>query len=226
MLRIACFLFIFSPSLAIAMQALDEQSLAEVSGADGLTVALESLPGISADQLKWVTDDNGLNDGSCSGGTASQHACTQLEGLELKGVGGPLHLQQKWDVGSDDSGVPYLGLQSEWGSPTAPFQMVVGGLTFNTENWNASGNSLGQLALRSLPTWYSILLLRMALPPGITLLKGCSALITMVSSSVLLMPIWTSLSISLTAAPHQILILPVAVTCFVLAGRGGWSIHQ
>lgn len=132
-----------------AMESLNDVALSGISGADGLTVTLDSPTGITASQLQWVTDDAGLNDGSCSGGEANQHACTRIDNLQLSGENGPLRIQQQWDVGSDLSGNPYLGLRSTWGSAAIPAKLQLGGLTFITDNWNAASNSLGQMALLS-----------------------------------------------------------------------------
>lgn len=133
------------PAPAQALQALSDAALSGVTGADGVSVTLNSATGISADSLQWVTDDNGLNNDACSGGVANQHACTQLQDISLTGVGGPLNQQWHIDVGSDGVGNPYLGLTGSW----TPQKFEIGGLTFNTASDNASTRSLGSLALIS-----------------------------------------------------------------------------
>lgn len=148
-MRLYAGLFCLVSFSAQAMESLDDASLSGISGADGLTVTLDSPAGISANQLQWITDDAGLNNGSCSGGIEDQHACTLINDLSLAGEGGPLSIEQQWDVGSDLSGNPYLGLYSSWGSAATPVKLTLGAMTFNTANWNATANSLGQLAVLS-----------------------------------------------------------------------------
>lgn len=133
------------PASTLALQAMSDMALSGVTGADGVTVMLESATGITAQSIQWVTDDNGLNDGSCNGGTANQHACTQLNNVSLEGVGGALHQQWDVDVGSDGAGNPYLGLSGSW----TPQKFEIGGLTFRTAADDASARSLGSLALIS-----------------------------------------------------------------------------
>ena len=133
---------------AVAMQALSDADLSSVAGRDGIAAEIRS-PGMSATQLKWVTDNNGLNDGSCTGGTANQHACTYVNQLSVAPVSGDYVGSLDLDVGADGGGVPKLALVADWGTPAAPLRTTFGGLTLNTATWNGSANSLGSLALRS-----------------------------------------------------------------------------
>ncbi|MZR62995.1 DUF6160 family protein [Alcanivorax sp. DP30] len=133
------------PVTSLALQAMDDSALSGVTGADGVSVSFNSTTGISAERLEWITDDDGLNDGSCTGGISHQHACTQLQNIALQGVGGALNQQWHVDVGSDGSGNPYLGLSGSWD----PQQLEIGGLTFETAADDASTRSLGSLALIS-----------------------------------------------------------------------------
>lgn len=135
----------FLPASSQALQAMTDAALSTVTGADGVSVGLTSDTGISADTIQWITDDNGLNNGSCSGGIANQHACTQLQNVSLQGVGGALNQQWDLDVGSDGSDNPYLAISGNW----TPQKFEIGGLTFNTAAENASTRSLGALALIS-----------------------------------------------------------------------------
>jgi len=138
-----------SPVLVWAMKPLDDQSLSEVSGRDGLSAAFTSSAGVYADQIKWVTDDGGLNNGSCSGGVAGRHACTLANDYSLQGVGGDLNISAEVDVGSDVGGSSYLALSAEWGSVATPIKVGLGGLTFNTATVNASARSLGSFSMQS-----------------------------------------------------------------------------
>lgn len=138
-----------------ALQPLDDEVLSGVTGQDGLSVALGGPNSVTASQLKWVTDDNGLDNGSCVGGVTNQHACAQINNISLQGVGGDLHVGAKLDVGSDALGDAYTALQGEWGraaqgvTAAVPVRLGIGGLTFNTPTWNASANSLGAFGLQS-----------------------------------------------------------------------------
>ena len=141
-------------SLAYALQPLADADLSRVTGQDGLTVSLNGASPVTAQQLNWITDDNGLNNGSCTGGVANQHACTRINDLSLSGVGGDLHLLSKIDVGANAAGDPFLAMQAYWGKaagedPAVPVQLALGGLTFQTATLDASSRSLGQLALQS-----------------------------------------------------------------------------
>lgn len=147
--------FCFWASNSQALQPLDDDVLSAVTGQDGLSVSLGGPNTVTATQLKWVSDDNGLDNGACTGGVANRHACTQINNLSLQGVGGDLHIGATLDVGSTAAGDPYVALQSEWGraaqgaNPAVPVRLGIGGLTFNTPTWNASANSLGAFALQS-----------------------------------------------------------------------------
>ena len=149
---LACLLLV---SPVQALQPLADADLSRVTGQDGMAVNLGGANAMTAQQLNWVTDDNGLNNGSCSGGVANQHACTRINNLSLGGVGGDLYLRNEIDVGSNNGSDPYMALQSEWGqaaaggNPAVPAQLVLGGLTFETPTLNASSRSLGQFALQS-----------------------------------------------------------------------------
>jgi uncharacterized protein DUF6160 len=144
-LRIAP-LLLLAPSLAGAgLEPLNDASLSAINGQDGLTVTLDQ--GFSATQVNWVTDDNGLNDFSCSGGTANQHACTQLQGVALTGANGvgTGTSQFDLDVGADVSGNPMMALTGDWSAQ----RLVLQGLTFNTAAADASASSLGSFAVQS-----------------------------------------------------------------------------
>lgn len=139
------------PVSGSALQAMDDSSLSMVSGADGVSLSLGGISDVSAVQTKWVTDDNGLNNFSCSGGIANQHACTLFNDLRLGRAEG----ESDWttrldiDVGSDTSGNPMIGLSGSW----TPQRFVLGGLTLNTPSQNSSSNSLGSFAVQSSGTF-------------------------------------------------------------------------
>lgn len=139
-------LLILAPVVAHAgLEPLNDASLSAINGQDGLTVTLDQ--GFSATQVNWVTDDNGLNDFSCSGGTANQHACTQLQGVALTGANGvgTGTSQFDLDVGADVSGNPMMALTGDWSAQ----RLVLQGLTFNTAAADASASSLGTFAVQS-----------------------------------------------------------------------------
>ncbi|MBQ0753140.1 MAG: hypothetical protein KBT87_12970 [Gammaproteobacteria bacterium] len=143
--RLATMTLLVVPPLAFAMQPLEDSALSDVAARDGLTFQMESSNPISADAIHWVTDDGGLNNGSCSGGTANQHACTVMNDIEIRGEGGPLQLTTNIDAGSDASGNAYLSLASTW----SPIRAEIGSHTFNTGSLNASAQSVGSLAVIS-----------------------------------------------------------------------------
>lgn len=128
-----------------AMQPLDDQDLSSVDAGDGVSVEFSSVAGVGASQIKWVTDNNELNDGSCSGGISGQHACTQLNDIHVTGVNGPLYMEAELDVGADGIGNPHIALGAAWSRQ----RVVIGGMTFNTAAMNAEGQSLGQFAIES-----------------------------------------------------------------------------
>ncbi len=144
LVHIAC-----APALLWAMKPLDDQGLSDVSARDGLSVAFTSSAGVFADQVKWVTDDGGLNNGSCSGGIAGRHACTLANDIAIQGVGGDLAISAQLDAGADVSGDAYLALNAQWGSVANPVSVEIGGLTFNTPTLNASARSLGSFGIQS-----------------------------------------------------------------------------
>src|SRR5690606_29904732 len=76
------------PMPAWAMQALDDDALGSIAGADGITLSIGQNSDMTADQVSWVTDDNGLDNLSCSGGTTNQHACTLINDIRLGGANG------------------------------------------------------------------------------------------------------------------------------------------
>lgn len=130
---------------AAAMQPLSDTDMSAVSGRDGIRITYQSGTGLAADEVKWVTDDAGLNDGSCTGGVANQHACTLASDITLSGVSGPLNVTSEFDVGSDGMGNPYVSLFSQWDRQ----RLTLGGLTFNTPTVDASARSLGSFAIES-----------------------------------------------------------------------------
>ncbi len=133
---------------AVAMQPLADEQLSSIRGQDGLAVNFNSASGVAASQLSWVTDDNGLDDFSCTGGVPNQHACTQVKDIGVTGVGGNLDVGAELDIGVN-GGAPHMVIQTHWGSPTVPIRTVIGGLTFNTATTNASAHSLGSFALQT-----------------------------------------------------------------------------
>ena len=139
----------FLPVLSWAMKPLDDQGLSEVSGRDGLSAGFTSAAGVYADQLKWVTDDGGLDNGSCSGGVAGRHACTLVNDFSMQGVGGDLDVSAEVDVGTDGVGDSYLALSAAWGSAATPIRLGLGGLSFNTPMVDASARSLGAFSMQS-----------------------------------------------------------------------------
>jgi hypothetical protein len=136
---------LLAPSSLLALQPLDEASLSAVTGRDGLTYVLENNSAITAEQINWVTDSGAVNDGSCSGGTANQHACTVMSDIDIRGEGGPLNLTTHMDAGADASGNGYLSLASTW----SPIRAEIGSHTFNTGAYDASAQSVGSLAVIS-----------------------------------------------------------------------------
>lgn len=140
-------LLLLTPTLAWAgMEPLNDASLSAINGQDGLSATLDHA-GISADQLNWITDDNGLNNFSCTGGVTNQHACTLLENIQLTGANGSGGgtAQLDLDVGADSNGNPMMALAGNW----SPQRLVLGGLTFNTASMDATANSLGAFAQQS-----------------------------------------------------------------------------
>ena len=137
-------LLFFTP-YALALQAMSDDALSSINGADGVSVTLSSQAPLRLDTLKWITDDNSLNNGACTGGLNGQHACTLVKDIVLEGHGG--NLQQQWhlDAGSDGSGQPYLSLSGQWSNQ----QLTLGSLSLHTANDDASDRSLGSLALLS-----------------------------------------------------------------------------
>ena len=140
-------LLLLCPSLTWAgLEPLNDASLSAINGQDGLSATL-SHAGISADQLNWVTDDNGLNDFSCTGGAANQHACTLIQDIQITGANGSSGgiTQLDLDVGTDTGGNPLMALAGSW----SPQRLVLGGLTYNTPAMDATASSLGTFAVQS-----------------------------------------------------------------------------
>lgn len=135
---------------AHALQALTDADLSQVAGRDGISAEFRSS-GISADQISWITDDAGLNDGSCSGGTANQHACTLISDLQVEAVSGDYLGSIELDAAAQ-SGTPLLRLAADWGQAGQPLRARIGGLTFDTPTWDASANSLGAFSMESTGT--------------------------------------------------------------------------
>lgn len=140
-------LFLMLPITGHALQALDDASLSAVSGADGISLYLGDTQDITATQMKWVTDDNSLDDLSCSGGIANQHACTQINNLRLGGANGTGSWSTRLDIdaATDGNGNGLIGLTGSW----TPQRLVLGGITLNTASQDASARSLGSFAIQS-----------------------------------------------------------------------------
>ncbi len=145
--RLSLLLICALPPTGHALQPLSDADLSQVAGRDGLAAEFSS-PGITADQVKWVTDDGGLDNGSCAGGTADQHNCTLVNQLSLAPVSGDYLGSIDLDV-SASGGTPMLSLAADWGLPGAPVQATIGGLTFQNATQDQSSRSLGAFALQS-----------------------------------------------------------------------------
>lgn len=148
MLRTRLFITLLSlPVPVLAMQTLDDEVLGSITGADGITLSIGQSSDMTADQIKWVTDDNGLDNLSCSGGTANQHACTLVNDIRLGGANGAGSWSSSVaiDAGADAGGNPMLAFTGSW----TPQRLVLGGVTLNTASQDASAKSLGSFAIQS-----------------------------------------------------------------------------
>lgn len=140
-------LMLSMPMPAVALQALDDDALGNIAGADGITLSIGQASDMTAQRITWVTDDNGLDDFSCSGGTANQHACTLLNDIRLGGANGTGSWSSSIDIdaGTDAGGNAMIGLSGSW----TPQRLVLGGVTLNTASQDASARSLGSFAIQS-----------------------------------------------------------------------------
>lgn len=135
------------PMPALAMQALDDDALGSIAGADGITLSIGQNSDMTADRVSWVTDDNGLDNFSCSGGTTNQHACTLINDIRLGGANGSGSWSSSIDIdaATDAGGNGMIGLSGSW----TPQRLVLGGVTLNTASQDASASSLGSFAIQS-----------------------------------------------------------------------------
>lgn len=140
-------LMLSMPMPAVALQALDDDALGNIAGADGITLSIGQASDMTAERITWVTDDNGLNDFSCSGGTANQHACTLINDIRLGGANGTGSWSSSIDIDADTDagGNAMIGLSGSW----TPQRLVLGGVTLNTASQDASARSLGSFAIQS-----------------------------------------------------------------------------
>jgi len=132
---------------AAAMLALDDDALSHAHAQDGINAELANTNTTTMTQLKWVTDGAATAFGTCTGGTANQHACTQVNNLSLAGSGGPLRINAQLDVGASavNAGTKAVGLGVTWD----PFLLSLGGLTINTPTVDYSARSIGSIGILS-----------------------------------------------------------------------------
>lgn len=135
---------------ASAMLALDDDSLAQVNGSDGIEIDVSNTASVASTEQKWYTDSGAAIIGSpteCSaGGIANKHACTILRNLTLSGVSpAPLHANWKYDVGTSATtgGDITAAMVLDWD----PLWITANGLTLHTPTVDKSANSLGNLAV-------------------------------------------------------------------------------
>lgn len=139
------------PVAGFGLTPMDEHSMSQVSGRDGLTLNYENASGITLQQMSWVTD-GGTADSSdpqtvtCAGGVNNRHACTHFQNAALTGTNGnPITATYTVDVAND--GVdPILALHFDWDEVL----YTLGGMTLQTPtNPGYATNSLGQMGLYS-----------------------------------------------------------------------------
>jgi len=138
---------LFLSSAHAAMQSLDDETLSAAHAQDGVRVELGDTGTSTVGQLGWITDNGAAAFGACTGGVANQHACTQVNNLQLGGSGGPLRIRADLDVGASATtgGAPSPHLRLEWD----PLLLSLGGLTLNTPTANYSAQSIGSIGIRS-----------------------------------------------------------------------------
>lgn len=136
---------------APAMDVLDDQAMAEVTGRDGLFIDFQSASGATATSVTLETDRGAAPQQSCATGSgiANQHACTLFSGVTLEGVGGPLQTRTRLDVSgttTTGTGVSGIAWRSEWDQ----LRLTADALTVVTgTNPGYAANSVGSLAYYS-----------------------------------------------------------------------------
>jgi hypothetical protein len=128
-----------------ALEALDDDSLADVQGQDGLTAVLSHASGVGVNQVRWHTDNAGAAPGACTGGIADRQACTLLS-ASLNGVNGnPLSVTATLDAFNSASNTASIALGLNW----QPSLLRLPTLTLATPTVDHSSRTLGQFGIHS-----------------------------------------------------------------------------
>lgn len=140
-------LLVILPLPGMALEALSDRALSNVTGRDGLTLKVGGESPMTAGQIKWITDDNGLDDFTCTGGTTDRHACTIIDNVQVGGLNGAGTWSARLDIdtATDSQGYGMFALSGSW----TPQRLVLGGLSLDTPTVDASMRSLGALAIQS-----------------------------------------------------------------------------
>ncbi|MBZ2188687.1 hypothetical protein K8B33_06245 [Alcanivorax sp. JB21] len=136
--RYAALLCLLVPASALAMTELDDSALAAVNGRDGIALEFESTNGIGAQEIRWETDGG-------AAATDNRGADTLFRDVVWMGDGGPMQASLILDLGTNQDGVPMVGIVYEW----QPGFYGIGAMTLDTDTYDYSDHSLGQLGVWS-----------------------------------------------------------------------------
>ncbi|MBA3979112.1 MAG: hypothetical protein C0462_00760 [Alcanivorax sp.] len=136
--RYVVLFLLLAPASTLAMTELDDGALAAVSGRDGIVLDVESANGISAQEIRWETDGG-------AAATNNMGADTLFRDVIWMGDNGPLQASLILDLGTDQNGLPMVGIIYEW----QPGFYGIGAMTLNTSTYDHSDHSLGQFGLWS-----------------------------------------------------------------------------
>lgn len=100
-----------------AMQALSENELGAVNGRDGVTFGVQSEVGITADQIKWTTEEGDVLENSLllgKSGNAGDGIVVSGIGLDGAATSNPLDITVAVDAHTNGAGRAGLGIDARW----------------------------------------------------------------------------------------------------------------
>lgn len=125
----------------LALEAIDDTALSDITGQDGLTVSLSSgNSGISASRVDTILDEGQAYEGTISLGNVALQGKSDLESTTVGDA--PVNFTSTFDVGGNSSGTPVARMTLDM---TSPARLTLGNMKLDPN----SDRSFGTLVLEA-----------------------------------------------------------------------------